>query len=451
MSVYVPPDNTPLSSRIKLEVAGANYVIEDLDIDVSIKMTDQDKPNECSVTIWNLSDTSLSAINDKTVGIRVCFSKWNEEYKLAFEGNLRTLTKHRKKTQKSKKTRFNRPSITNQVSGADVGTTIVLNESYNDYMELHFSKSYKGEITTETIINDMIDSSGYPVSYIGELKHRTYKNSKVVHGPLRRVMFEILQELGATYTFQNGVIQILSRDAEKTNPVIVFTSRDVDTPEELDDLEIEFTTLISTQIRPNDWVQLQTRKFDDLYRVSKIEHEFDNYGKKLHSKITVTSKQVAETQNTQTDSETNTSDLQSTNLNTTAIGVKIAYTAESMYGGISESGHHCAKGVKRILSARGITYGTVGHAYQFTEAVNSNSSFNSAYSKVPNSQLPTTAAGVHALPKGAICVYDRTADQISGHIEIKTGTTSFISDFKQKARYNGWYKTWPSAVFLPKG
>ena len=54
-----------LDFHIRLEVAGANLIIENMDIDVELIKTRASEPNESSITIWNISyDTLLRLIND---------------------------------------------------------------------------------------------------------------------------------------------------------------------------------------------------------------------------------------------------------------------------------------------------------------------------------------------------------------------------------------------------
>ena len=45
-----------LDFHLRLEIAGADLVIEDMDIDVEFIKTRAEEPNKSTVTIWNLSD-----------------------------------------------------------------------------------------------------------------------------------------------------------------------------------------------------------------------------------------------------------------------------------------------------------------------------------------------------------------------------------------------------------
>ena len=60
-------ERKPLKTNIKIEIAGANKIIEDADIELEIKKTNEKEPNYCTVTIYNMADSTYNEINDKII------------------------------------------------------------------------------------------------------------------------------------------------------------------------------------------------------------------------------------------------------------------------------------------------------------------------------------------------------------------------------------------------
>ena len=85
----------PLKTNIKIEIAGANIVIEDADIELEIKKTNEKEPNYCTVTIYNMADSTYNEINDKAYYVRCYADIGMKGYSLIFEGDLRNLKKYK--------------------------------------------------------------------------------------------------------------------------------------------------------------------------------------------------------------------------------------------------------------------------------------------------------------------------------------------------------------------
>ena len=76
-------------TNIKVEILGADLVIEDADIAVELTKTDEKKPNYCEVTIFNLADDTYNRINSRANSARVYVDIDGLGYALIFAGDLR--------------------------------------------------------------------------------------------------------------------------------------------------------------------------------------------------------------------------------------------------------------------------------------------------------------------------------------------------------------------------
>ena len=51
-----------LDFHLRLEIAGADLIIEDMDIDVEYIKSDDPNPNKSTVTIWNIADDTFKRL-----------------------------------------------------------------------------------------------------------------------------------------------------------------------------------------------------------------------------------------------------------------------------------------------------------------------------------------------------------------------------------------------------
>lgn len=136
-----------LNLKIKIEILGANIVIDDADVKLKITKTDEAKPNYCTCTIYNLSEDTYNKINNKANSLRIYINhqenQQDNNWVLIFEGNLRDLKKYKKAKQKAK-TKLNKD-----------GTPRKARKSTAKPAQQHYNEPpirREGEVDIETII-----------------------------------------------------------------------------------------------------------------------------------------------------------------------------------------------------------------------------------------------------------------------------------------------------------
>lgn len=293
-----------LETKIRIEVVGADLIIENLDIDIKVKKTNEATPNTCTCSIWNLSDKTNKILEDKTKTVRVYVSKGGADYILLFEGNLRTALKRVKKKKKPKKPRkstakktphYNEPSFQIEVDGADVKTILELEDGHKAIvLNPYFSKSYNDLVSNQTIINDCLSNfknNNVAIGTLPVIPETTYVNGKTYHGSTLTVLNKILLSVGCRASIQNGVLSIINKNQLPEDYLIQLTSNNCARPETKTDNEIEVETQLLPALNPNEHVYLDFKNnIKGIHRIYQIEHEFDNYGKKESSKLVVKEK-----------------------------------------------------------------------------------------------------------------------------------------------------------------
>jgi len=276
--------------KIRLELIGTNIKIEDLDVDIEIKTSIDQTPNEAMVKIWNISNETKSLIKNDTIGVKILFKDIEKDsFSLIFEGNKRD----RIKTQKGSKTKGKKGGTQRQIEfeqdGADEATVINLGESYNKYVNTYYQKSFKGSVSSKKIIEDIASKMDVAVKYLGNIPFVKY-NDVVFKSSAKNVLNTICDKMGCKWSFQQGAISItktLTSEDERRVLVNEYNSQNTEKPQYLDNDEIELETILSAEVIPGQWVSVDTAEIKNTLRVVKAEHYLSNYSTANKSRITV--------------------------------------------------------------------------------------------------------------------------------------------------------------------
>ena len=296
-----------LNNKIRLEIVGTKIIIENLDIDFEIELNNEKKPNTAKVTIWNLSEETKSVLKNYGTGVKIYYSEEDRPLGFIFEGvrqnkvNMGHMSKPRKSTAKRPRKRKPPHWISKTKDprvfefdreGGDTSMTIELVESYHAYINPYYSKSYDIPITSDRLIKDIASSMNLSVNISSNIKHKTYLNGRAFHQSASSALTSICDAIGARWHIVDNNT-ILVRKIKETKPssstkyVYEFDSSDIDTPEFEDDNKVKFITKLITNLRPDDWVKLNTRNISGSFRICKIEMNGSNYSAENSSEITI--------------------------------------------------------------------------------------------------------------------------------------------------------------------
>ena len=267
-----------LDFHLRLEIAGADLVIEDMDIDVEYIKTRESEPNKSTVTIWNLSDDTFKKLF-KTYAVDVYAWFGDDEPSLIFRGynDTKSMVKmHAVAGRINTAKGFLASTVKQDNKGQfDIPTVIELIDSKVNYLASKINKTYFAEVTSTQLINDCIEAMGVGVGFISEnLSKKTYKNGYKLLGKPHVVLKTILDGLGAKFNITNGFIYIQIND---TYAVVLNPENSMQPDQQSDD-----TIIISTRLIPflnaNDWVKLDFKELEGLEQVHEVRGKCNNYG-----------------------------------------------------------------------------------------------------------------------------------------------------------------------------
>lgn len=295
-------------TKIKVEILGADIIIEEADISVEYTKTDEEKPNYCEITIYNMADDTYNRINSRANSARVYADVDGEGYNLIFAGNLRNLVKWKKAKVSSAKRKkkntavkkaqihYNEPPIRREASGEDVATIICLEDGMKTTRFDNFiSKSYNKAVSNKYVLNDILnyvkqrDSNVKISADSNSLLEYIYPAGITFHGTLLSVLTSICKTGSAYCTIQNDVILISSTELDKQNMVYTYllNGDNCPTPEASTDKELDIDAPFIPALNPFNFIKLDFRDYSGLFQVKKVVGKIDNFGENSESKVTV--------------------------------------------------------------------------------------------------------------------------------------------------------------------
>lgn len=280
-----------LEFKLKLEIAGADISIENLDIEFEIIKTNTSELNKSTITIYNVQQETYNILKNKTTAVRLWSKQGESEYSLLFEGYPTATVKHRKNTSRFTKKgklkknwhykpdKYLEPNIQLvDTENSDIQLVMDLLDSKTNYRNAIINKSYKGNTTSTKIINDCISLLGLPVSRISsKLRVKTFYNF-IARGKVKDVLNQVTRAIGAKWSLQNGNIQILSNNETMSVKALILNSDNCQTPEFQDDKDVVFSTKLLPFVLPADWVSVDFSDVSGNMPIWKVEHKGSNFG-----------------------------------------------------------------------------------------------------------------------------------------------------------------------------
>lgn len=294
-----------LYTNIKLEIVDADMVIENADISVEIKKTDQGCPNYCTINIYNVSQNTYNVINDKANEIRVYADTDNQGYTLIFEGVLRDIVKWKKakastakKKRKSRTTKkpiqihYNEPPILRSEDDGNIVTTIQLQDGFkNAYLNNFYQKSYSGQITNKQILNDILyyvkRQTTLGIGVTAELEEKTFPNGRVVSGTLTNVLRQICSTGNCISDIDNNIINIFKKNQTSDVYGYYLHGGICPKPEFNADKEISVDAPFLPSVNVGAFVKLDFEDIDGIYPIKEIDSKIDNFGNSYETKLTL--------------------------------------------------------------------------------------------------------------------------------------------------------------------
>lgn len=317
--VAVTSVNPDLNFRLRLDIAGANIRIQDsligpdkdtgyyyvdresgLDMDFEIVKTDDNIPNESTITIWNLSDSTYNSIaKQKGQGVELYAAWGTDDYSLMFRGYPNPFGQKIKKIGKKSQTTSSQGFLKQDANASrkgqnDIPTVL----SLIDGKEATICKEYKNGVSTQTIIDDLIATLDMPIGKQAGVKH-IMLDSFTARGKTSKYLNYFSKILDFKWTIINGTFYLFRGELPQQPYGIKLNSDNSSSPELRSEqftvkskkgTKVVNSYMIRTKLLP--WLNPGTYcqcDFGEILQgvkyIYKVRHKGNNYGTVAESEV----------------------------------------------------------------------------------------------------------------------------------------------------------------------
>jgi hypothetical protein len=269
----VPTDPT----QFTVSRTATSVEITDLRIQFKVHRSLTKNPNQCDITITNLSGPSRTDLETKPLLVKLEAGYVNDALRLLYTGDLRfAMTKEQ---------------------GANWETLLQLGDGDCMHRWARVNKSYGPNTSVRTILRDCARSMGFdlPKNLEGDKSlDQVVATGRTSHGPSRDELTKLLAPYGYTYSIQNGVLRVLRENDVAPGSAIpigeeygmIGTPEFGTPPKSGKPPHMTVHMLLYPELSPGATVQLKSKVKNGLFRIETVRHEGDTHGNGHRSWVT---------------------------------------------------------------------------------------------------------------------------------------------------------------------
>lgn len=229
--------------------------IDSLYIQLEINKNISGKPNEGFVSIYNLSDATENQIREKGIRIRVLAGHDNKPV-LLHDGDIRRVERDRQ--------------------GVDRITTIILGGNTIKLSQAFFNKSYSGQRTVRSVVEDSISSFGIEATDLDQIPDDAFLYDFSFTGKTGVLLDKILNPVGVQWFESDSFIKFSSTGQALETVVLLNKGSGLVGSASVTDKGVKFKSVLNGRITLNNRIQIESILVNGVYKVVQILHKGDN-------------------------------------------------------------------------------------------------------------------------------------------------------------------------------
>lgn len=249
-----------------------------LDIEFDVPFADKAEPDVATVTIYNLSDDSISEIRKE--GKAILSAGYREMHNISeiLSGEIEEM-----------KTEWR---------GLDKVTTITISDGAKSWRKKELNKTYANDTKAKAIMKDLIDTLGYTVVELNPKNNINYPLGKTIKGVASKSLIQLAKDTESKMFVNKGRIVIRPEDKGYESGILInadsglldtptqnknMTGDKIDTPDrekakKNNEKEVPSWTvkcLLNPQIETDSIISIESRSINGKFRVKSGKHTKD--------------------------------------------------------------------------------------------------------------------------------------------------------------------------------
>ncbi len=259
----------PVSERFRRAFAltlGTETKIEDLRVSFRVVRTLRKEPNTADISIWNLSEKTRSALQNRGMTI-LLEAGYQDDLKSLYLGDL--------------------SKVSHRHEGPDWISTIQSGDGLNlDATRIlkSFGKGTAVKDALKGILTELGAAGEQALAAVrrGDLEGAEEQliNGIALAGPSPEMIQKLAAGAGLEFSIQDGQVQLLDKGKATTDEAVVLatTTGLIGSPQPGEKGIVRARSLLNGAIRPAGRVVIDSSLIDGIFRVEKVEHSGDNFG-----------------------------------------------------------------------------------------------------------------------------------------------------------------------------
>ena len=271
-----------------IEAEGKNDSLR-IEFDIDKDLTQQ--TNKSSIKIYNLTDESCKKleVDDRVCELQVGYAE-DIGLRRIFLGNITYSTTRRE--------------------GPDKITELELADGQDSLRDTVVSLGYSAGVSAKTVLNDVAAQMGVTTQIAPDMEFASYPAGFSFVGKGRDCLSKILDASGATWSIQNGSLQVIMAGGSTNVKALVFSPSSglIGSPERIvkgvtrPDEESKkkrkvkkdkkakkagwkIKTLLAPTINPGDLVKVESVTITGWFKVESMKHRGDTHGREWYSEM----------------------------------------------------------------------------------------------------------------------------------------------------------------------
>jgi hypothetical protein len=254
-------------------------VIEQLRVSFEVTRDLEPEPNNATITIYNLAETTRAEMQDDTRSLRVRLD-------VGYDGNLARIFDGDARR------------VTSRFEGPDVVTKIEAGDGERAFRNARFSRSYPKGTDAKQIVKDLAGSMGLkvPTSAQDVIAGKEFPSGAAIHGPSEASMRTTLKRYGLGYSVQDGQLQILGEGEARADAAFVIDESTglIGSPElgleegeygQPGKVRLSCRVLVYPGIVPGSRLSLDARDVKGLFVAERVKHVGDTHASPWFTEI----------------------------------------------------------------------------------------------------------------------------------------------------------------------
>ena len=228
-------------------------------------------PNTLELTIYNLSQDSMSAIQgkDQPTTLEVGYI---DNTSIIFAGNL--------------------DFTESKLVATEWSSFLKVGDGTKKIKKSRVNLSLKGPVNIGDALKAAADALGVNVGNIGDaIKNGSLRggltqfvNGVTLSGKANKQMDRVVRSMGYTWSIQDGQLQLVEPGKALAGQAVVLSRENglIGTPEFGEDGHVRVRSLIQTDLIPGRKIEVQSKQVNGFYKIEKTETHGDTWGREWY-------------------------------------------------------------------------------------------------------------------------------------------------------------------------